>query len=118
MQNKWILRLSLSLMLLWLTACSSTHQQNLDNVDTTNLHQLERVRVQPIVPGSSDKTTLSQLRVKSLKDSAMSIGAQGGLAWASEQINGHMNQDSKYLETIFNFNAMFFDEFTHDIRDI
>ncbi|MHB1222132.1 MAG: type IV secretory system conjugative DNA transfer family protein, partial [Gammaproteobacteria bacterium] len=37
---------------------------------------------------------------------AMSIGAQGGLAWASEKINLQLNIDSKYLETIFNFNAM------------
>ena len=28
------------------------------------------------------------------------------LAWASEQINAQMKKDRKYLETIFNFNAM------------
>jgi defect-in-organelle-trafficking protein DotC len=88
----------------FLTACGQ-HQQNLDNVDTTNLAQLESVRVDPLAPGNS-KTDLSNLRVKSLQDSAMSIGAQGGLAWASEQINQRMNQDRKYLDTIFNFDAM------------
>ena len=41
-----------------------------------------------------------------LRDSALSIGAQGGLAWASEQINISMSKDSKYLDTIFNFNGM------------
>jgi len=87
-----------------LTACSN-HQQNLDNVDTANLSQLENVRVQ-LRAHSTSKTELSQLRVKSLRDSAMSIGAQGGLAWASEEINAHMNVDGKYLDSIFNFNAM------------
>ena len=36
----------------------------------------------------------------------MSIGAQGGLAWASDQLNVKLEQDRKYLDTIFNFNAM------------
>lgn len=87
-----------------LTACWHS-QQNLDNVDTTNLSQLESVRIYPLSPGEA-KGQLSNLKVKVLQDSAMSIGAQGGLAWASEQINGRMNQDRKYLDTIFNFDAM------------
>ncbi len=95
----------LSLFFLFITACSTTHQQNLDNIDTTNLSQLEGVRVEPLSP-SNQKTELSQLRAKSLEDSAMSMGAQGGLAWASEQINGNLNKDRKYLDSIYNFNAM------------
>src|SRR3990167_2622707 len=89
-----------------LSACGE-HVQNLDNVDTTNLTQLESVRVfarQPAATGS--KTELSQLRSKSLEDSAMSIGAQAGLAYASDEINREMQKDGKYLETIYNFNAM------------
>ncbi len=90
-----------------LGGCASSHYQDLSDVNTANLSQLEQIRVRPhSVTGSSDKTELSGLRLKSLKDSAMSIGAQGGLAWASEKINLQLTQDSKYLETIFNFNAM------------
>jgi len=87
-----------------LTACAR-HTQNLDDIDTTNLAQLENIRVDPRSP-SPYKTDLSQLRVKSLQDSGMSMGAQGGLAWASKQINTKMERDGKYLDTIFNFNAM------------
>ncbi len=95
----------LSLLFILLTACSQ-HQQNLDNIDTTNLAQLESVRVN-LNPGSSgNRTELSGLRVKSLQDSAMSIGAQAGLAWASEKINVRMKDDTKYLDSIYNFNAM------------
>lgn len=85
-------------------ACSS-RQQNFENVDTTNLSQLERVQYQPR-SHSASKTELSGLRAKSLQDSSMSIGAQGGLAWAADQINVHLEKDKKYLDTIFNFNAM------------
>lgn len=87
-----------------LTACSQ-HQQNLSSVDTINLTQLENVRVQPI-RYVDDRTEISGLRVKMLQDSAMSIGAQSGLAYASRFINERMEKDSKYLDTIFNFNAM------------
>jgi defect-in-organelle-trafficking protein DotC len=91
-------------MLYLLTACGQ-HQQNLDDIDTTNFSQLENVKVEPLIPSGS-RTELSQLRVKSLQDSALSIGAQGGLAWASDQMNVRMDQDRKYLDTIFNFNGM------------
>ncbi|MHB1222246.1 MAG: type IV secretory system conjugative DNA transfer family protein, partial [Gammaproteobacteria bacterium] len=94
----------ISILFMLLTGCSS-HRQDLDNVDTANLNQLEHVRVHPTI-AANNKSELSGLRLKSLKDSAMSIGAQGGLAWASEKINLQLNIDSKYLETIFNFNAM------------
>lgn len=89
-----------------LTACAP-HQQNLDNIDTTSLSQLESVRVHPMSPsGSTSKTELGAMRLKSLQDSAMSIGAQGGLAAASSEINARMQVDAKYLDSIFNFSAM------------
>lgn len=88
-----------------LTACTTPHQ-NIATVDTTNLVQLENVQVEYTTRATAQQFGVSQLRVRSLQDTAMSIGAQGGLAWASEQINVRMNQDHKYLDTIFNFNAM------------
>lgn len=88
---------------LWLSACF--HQQSGTNIDTTNLSELENVQVQWLTP-SNTNNSLSALRVKSLKDSAMSIGAQGGLAWASSQMNVKLTDDSKYLDSIYNFNAM------------
>lgn len=94
----------ISVAFLLLTACSR-HQQNLD-VDTTNISSLESVRVQPIPKDGDGAIGLSNLRGKSLRDSAMSLGAQGGLAWASKQMNEKLEKDSKYLDTIYNFYAM------------
>ena len=93
-----------SLFCILFSACS-THQQNLDHIDTANLTQLENIKVKPLSP-SLGKTELSQMRIKSLQDSAMSIGAQGGLALASVQINMHMEYDRKYLDSTFNFYTM------------
>ncbi len=102
--NKKCVLLSLFLLLL-LTACGQ-NQQNLDEVNTTNLSDLENVQYQPIPPSSFPSTQVSGLRLKVLQDSALSIGAQGGLSWASDQMNIRMDQDRRYLDTIFNFNAM------------
>lgn len=101
--KQFLLSMSAGLLL---SGCAQ-HQQNLDNIDTANLSQLEKIQVHPMSPAGSDsKIELGRLRLKSLKDSAMSIGAQGGLAAASSQINQRMEKDIKYLDTIFNFNAM------------
>lgn len=94
----------LFIFFLLLTACGD-HPPNLDAIDTTSLSSLESVRVVPRAP-STQRSELSKLRVTSLEDSAMTIGAQGGLAWASDQMNAKMAKDKKYLDSIFNFNAM------------
>lgn len=86
-----------------LAACAQ-HQQNVD-IDTANLQQLESVQVKPL-ESSASRTELSQLRSKSLRDTAMSVGAQGGLAYAAERINVRLNNDRKYLDSIYNFYAL------------
>ena len=88
-----------------LAGCSS-HQQNLDAVDTTNISQLENVQVNLATHSSSSATDLSALRSRSLKDTALSLGAQGSLAWSSQEINSWLDKERKYLDTIFNFGAL------------
>lgn len=85
-----------------LTSCSS-HTQN--TYDTANLSQLESVRVNPRAPRGSPEA-LSSLRSRSLRDTAMSLGAQGSLAWSSTEINGWLEKEKKYLDSIFNFSAL------------
>jgi defect-in-organelle-trafficking protein DotC len=82
-------------------------QQNVIYVDTTDLNQLQRVFYVPArSTSSSSRTQLGALRARVLRDTAMSVGAQGGLAWASNQMNFQMEQDRKYLDTIYNFSGM------------
>lgn len=91
-----------------LVSCSMTNRYyDYETIDTGNLYQLERVRANPRSPTSSSKRIeLSAMRIKVLEDSAMSIGAQAGLAWASSAINAKTKSDKKYLDSIFNFNGM------------
>jgi defect in organelle trafficking protein DotC len=93
-----------SSLIMLISGCAS-NPQNPDNVNTANLSQLETVRV-TLNHNPATGSVLSDLRINSLKDSAMSIGAQGGLSWAASAINVQTNKDSKYLDSIYNFNAL------------
>jgi defect-in-organelle-trafficking protein DotC len=86
-----------------LTACTAYYHP--DAVDPTNLHQLQSM-TQESDNGSLFGAKMGQLRVKALQDTAMSLGAQGGLAWASINLNNNLEKDKIQLETIFNFNGM------------
>ncbi|OAI49488.1 hypothetical protein AYO45_02390 [Gammaproteobacteria bacterium SCGC AG-212-F23] len=82
-------------------ACASSSS----NIDTMSEQSLADMRNTP------DKykllsTEISDIRYKALKDTAMSIGAQGGLAWASREIDKRLEKDKWFLETIYNFNGM------------
>lgn len=92
---------------LLLTGCSS-RQQNIDGIDTTNISQLESIQVAPR-SRSTQKEGMSGLRGRSIKDTAMSLGAQGGLAWSSSQMNVWLDKERKYLDSIFNFGALMLD---------
>lgn len=86
-----------------LTACGSSHSQD---IDPTNLNQLESIREEPIRESVTGSPELSQIRVKALEDTALSLAAQGGLASQSKQINTRLDRDKWYLETVYNFNGM------------
>ena len=90
-----------------LSACSN-HQQNWTETNTLDRNQLANLQVAPIRYDNANPV-LSQLRIKSLQDSAMSIGAQSGLAYASEQINADLLRNRKNLQTIYNFYALVLD---------
>ncbi len=83
-----------------LTACTSTHS----HVNPMNINDLQNMSADSSdLPPASE---VSQIRLKALQDTAMGLGAQGGLAWASQQINKRTERDKWYLETIYNFNGM------------
>lgn len=91
----------LLLLVSLLTACASSNQP----IDPTNLEQLENLTYRAN-PAGEPLFNTTQIRTKALQDTALSIGAQGGLASASERINKHLDKDKWSLETIYNFNGM------------
>lgn len=86
----------------FLTSCATYRH---DDIDPTNLQQLQTLSVDK-APNANFGEQMGQLRVKALQDTAMSLGAQGGLAFASNHVNTYLERDKIKLDTIFNFNGM------------
>lgn len=85
-----------------LTACATQHKE----IDPTNIHQLEDAYDDQTIHGAPANPNSSQIRTKALEDTAMSLGARGALAWATQKINVLLEKDKWYLETTYNFNGM------------
>lgn len=98
-----IAKVTLILLIGLLSACAAHRHQE---VDPTNLNQLENMKNEEPVHSESSSTTISQIRTKALEDTAMSLGAQGGLAVTSKEVNNRLEADKWSLETIYNFNGM------------
>lgn len=55
---------------------------------------------------SSKASTVGAIRSQGLRDTALSVGARGGLAWRAEHINDILLKNQSLLSRVFNFNAM------------
>ncbi len=91
-----ITMLSLTLSL---TACTLRSSNKSDN-----LQSLKKLS------GSASKPKNGAIRSQSLRDTALSVGARGGLAWRAAQINKVLLQHENMLYRLFNFNAMLLDK--------
>lgn len=93
-----------SVLALLLSACFSQHTSQI-RADTTDRLNLQALQNHP-KSAANKRDTLSPLRAKMLKETALALAAQGSLAATSRDMNAQMEQDRKYLDTIFNFSAM------------
>lgn len=77
-----------------------------ETVDTTNLGDL--MNLQQSVTLERKKAN-NEIRYQGVKESALSVGAQGGLAHRSEMINQVLTKQAKSLAQAFDFNGMLLD---------
>lgn len=59
---------------------------------------------------SDSKSKTGAIRSQGLRDTALSVGARGGLAWRATQINKVLSEHENMLFRLFNFNAMLLDK--------
>ena len=52
---------------------------------------------------------MTGIRYQGVRDAALSLGARGGLAWRSKQINRIIARHERRLDLIFNFNGLLLD---------
>ncbi|HYF98399.1 MAG TPA: type IV secretory system conjugative DNA transfer family protein [Coxiellaceae bacterium] len=50
--------------------------------------------------------TVTPIKRQALREAAMTLGAQGALAWQAEHINNALQSESVYLDHIFNFDLL------------
>lgn len=86
---------------LLLGGCASTLRN--DNGNTTNLADLQQMAPTGSLTSTSATT---DIRLQALQDTALSLGAQAGLAWRAQQINALLADDDKTLSTAFDFHRM------------
>ncbi|PCH57857.1 MAG: type IV secretion system protein DotC [Legionellales bacterium] len=56
------------------------------------------------------KTKENNIRINALRDTALSVGARGGLAWRAKQINSILSRQEHLLYRIFNFHCLLLDD--------
>lgn len=97
MKKRLISVIACSLTTLSLTGCFKK------SIDTAKLSDLERLSTRSV---SSTNETISSIRLQALRDTAMTIGAQSGLADRAQHLNSIIEARAQHLDQVFNFNAM------------
>jgi defect-in-organelle-trafficking protein DotC len=85
--------------------CASMGGNSQSNVNTANLETLQSLEKQSGTIG----TSVGQIRADALKDTALSLGAQGGLAYRSKQLNEMTLENQSSLDQVFNFQRLMLD---------
>lgn len=70
-----------------------------------SLGQLQNLQTKQSKVSTTAAATVG-IRMQALKETAMSVGAQGGLAWRSKQISREVDQQAESLRRVFDFNAL------------
>lgn len=97
------LTLSLVILLSALLAGCSSSRANLG--DTGSLKG-----IQAMANGKYSRVKknrkMSKIREMALKETALSLGAQAGLAWRAKQIDQELTKQARNLDTIYDFNSL------------
>src|SRR5690606_22176136 len=67
------------------------------------LNQLKRFELRPKPPEGSETGMPFDIRNEAMKESALSYGARGGLAWRTYHIRREMETRARYLDKVFDF---------------
>lgn len=91
--------------LAFLVACTSSISttRQIGNTDSlAGLQALANVKKRNVKRGPS----MGKIREMALKETALSVGAQSGLAWRAKYIDDQLVKQARNLDTIFDFNSL------------
>jgi defect in organelle trafficking protein DotC len=88
-------------MALLVTGCATTKPRPVNTMTLHDIQQLTASNTPQARLGS-----IGQIRLEALKEAATTLGAQGGLAWRSKQIDKTLKEETDNLDRVFNFRAL------------
>lgn len=92
-----------SIIFLNLGGCSSQRNVLMGNVDSLQgLKMMAYSKNNTLV----DNKSMGKIRQMALKETALSLGAQSGLAYRAKQIDEQLNHQDRQLDKVFNFEAL------------
>ena len=94
---------SILLISLYLTGCASTANRQIG--DTDSLAGLQAMTNTQRATARGMPTT-GKIREMALKETALSLGAQSGLAWRAKYIDDQLVKQTRNLDAIYDFNAL------------
>src|SRR5437016_6235440 len=80
------------------------------NIAAASNQKASLIKYQSASFSTSASTSVSGLRHLGIRDTALSLGARGGLAWRAAQINKIVKCHEPKLDLIYNFNALLLDK--------
>lgn len=86
-----------------LVACAA--RTNVQVGDTTSLAGLQAM-ANTSVAQARNSAKMGKIREMALKETALSLGAQSGLAWRADYINTQLVKQSRNLDAIYDFNSL------------
>ncbi len=103
-----LIRKTYVVCLLLLASCASVNQQSKTAVNTDTLEGLQAM-ANSSKPNINGNPKGNKFRETALKETALSIGAQAGLASRAKTIDNELVKATRHLDAIYDFNALLLD---------
>ncbi|MFC3908995.1 type IV secretion system DotC family protein [Legionella dresdenensis] len=102
---KFILKLAVTCLAIILAACTSTTIRGPVG-NTATLAGLKAMASNNKSTRMRNRHQMSKIREMALKEIALSLGAQAGLAWRADYINEELTKNARRLDTVYDFNSL------------
>lgn len=107
-KSKYKLNIVLASVIASLVGCSASVTYTGPLGNTATLSGLQAMGT-PLPKNTSKEAGKKKIRYQAIQDTALSIGAQSGLAWESKNIDGQLQKQTVTLDKIYAFNALILD---------
>lgn len=108
--NHRVLIISCCTLALW--GCASTPKPADPADKKEEIHSLKELKGLAKGKYKAAQNRMNGIRIDALKETALAVGAQGGLAEASLKINEMLTQNATYLDKVYDFNQLIME---HDV---